>query len=420
MFTNGLTEIIFSKRNKVRFHTPGHSGKINKNLINCDVTELSYTDNLLNPTTFIKKLEQDLAFVYKTEACFISTQGATNSIFCAVHAVKKYGAFLIVGNAHKSVYNALRINLCKTFHTDNFNVEDIPKEVKNVIITTPNYLGLTFRLEEIYPSLKSKGINLIVDASHGSHFIFHQDLPVSATENADLVIHSLHKTLPVVTGGSLLCCKGVYSDDVYYARKIYHSSSPNFVTICSIERAFYTLSKKGKALYEKVKKGVDKFKKSDLGVFKVEKSDDFSRLVISSCFDGNAVNEYLIEKGFVSETVMGAKLVFIVTPYNIGSLSKLAYQLRRLTELKAYTEKKLWKETHDKPTLIEFFDEYEIVDVADAVGRKAFNEIGFYPPGTPYIYSGEIITQEDVDVLSKEKIALDVFGLENNKVFVVK
>ena len=205
---SGLTEEILKKADRIRFHTPGHENAIGKDLLLCDVTELPYTDNLLSPVAEIETIEKKLASAYRAEACFISTQGATHNILQAVYAVKEEGAFLIFGAAHASVYNAMRAFSLRAYHADDFSEDmEIPSDVKTVIFTSPDYFGNCLPLEKIYPFFHKKGINVLVDSAHGAHFAFSSKLPVSASEYADLAILSMHKTLPVLTGGSVLCCK---------------------------------------------------------------------------------------------------------------------------------------------------------------------------------------------------------------------
>jgi len=57
------------------------------------------------------------------------------------------------------------------------------------------------------------------------------------------------------------------------------------------------------------------------------------------------------------------------------------------------------------------------VELEDAVGHIAYKEVGMYPPGVPDIYSGDIITAEDVEYL-KERID-SLFGLLDGKMLVV-
>ena len=54
-----------------------------------------------------------------------------------------------------------------------------------------------------------KGLPLIVDEAHGAHFGFHPYFPENANQKgADIVIHSVHKTLPAFTQTALLHMNG--------------------------------------------------------------------------------------------------------------------------------------------------------------------------------------------------------------------
>ena len=58
---------------------------------------------------------------------------------------------------------------------------------------------------EIRNILSKKDIKLLVDEAHGSHLIFHPDLPPSASQcSADIWVQSAHKTLPAFTQSSYL------------------------------------------------------------------------------------------------------------------------------------------------------------------------------------------------------------------------
>ena len=418
--TKTLTAEILKKTDVKRFHTPSHAGKIDLPLAQCDVTELSYTDNLLSPVSLLKTLEQNVASAYRAEACFISTQGATHNVLQAIYAVKEEGAFLIFGAAHASVYNALRALSLRAYHADKFDeTVSIPSDVKTVVFTSPDYFGNTLPLEKIYPFFHEKNINVIVDSSHGAHFAFSSKLPVSATEYGDLVVVSLHKTLPVLTGGSALICKRIFFDKCFLARKIFHTTSPSFPTLCSIEKAIETFSKDGEKLYEKVFSAIENFKNKLPPPFSVLETDDKTRLVLLSPYDGERVSEILLEKGFAAEMSYENRVVFIVNPYNFDALDGLLEAVSGIV-LPPFIKEDFPQKAHPKPTPMSFGLHAEAVPISEAMGRRSFLEIGFYPPGVPLLYAGDEITKEHIAYLSDEKAQKKVFGLENGKIYVVK
>lgn len=414
----GLTESIIRNSKKIGFHTPGHGGKLDDVFSFCDVTELSYTDNLIYPCGKIIDLEKKLASVYNAEACFISTQGATHNVHQAVYATKDDGDFLIIGKAHVSVYNAMRLFGVNCYHVDTADNLVLPDSVKTVIVTSPDYFGNCLDLKKIRETIKNR--TLIVDSAHGSHFAFSKELPDSATEYGDLVILSLHKTLPVATGGSVLCVKKRYFDKALLYRKLAHTTSPSFVTLCTIERAVNEFSVDGERIYLDIKRKVAEFKGALRNGFRAEDNDDFSRVVISSPYDGVKVSEYLEKKGFVAEMSYESKVVLIVTKYNAEYLKPLAEALNEARDLPLYEEKLFPFTKHVTPVKLFFGGEAERIAVKDAKGRRAFAEIGFYPPGVPLVYAGEVVTEEVIDLFCNKNCATNAFGLENGAVYVLK
>lgn len=410
-----LSDRIAANKDKVRFHTPGH-GELNADLVDCDVTELPYTDNLLSPVGDILRLEKKLASAYRAEAAFISTQGATFNVFQSVYARLNYGAFLVVGQAHVSVYNALRFFRAKAYHADELQSDKIPSDVKTVVVTVPDYFGRCRFSEGQNDTLKEKGIALIVDQAHGAHFAFSTKLPKSASEYADLVILSLHKTLPVLTGGSVLCCKELYADRCSFLRKTLHSTSPSFLTICSIEKALEEFTRFGEEYYDEIKQAVTRFKTLLRPPYSVLENDDFSRLAVV-CPNGREASKELFNRGFVAEFADGQHTVFIVTRYNARHLEKLAEAFNSLPPLSAEPPVFFPSAKHDEPAPL-LSGEWETVPLAKSLGRAVYGEVGFYPPGVPLLYGGDVITEEHLTVLTRYRE--NVFGLENDCIRVIK
>lgn len=419
--TEGLIGSIHACADKIRFHTPSHAGNLTIDAAECDVTELPYTDNLLSPISHISELEKNIASAYGAEACFISTQGTTGSIFQAIFATKDDGAFLIVGKTHCSVYNALRVFGCKAFHVDELLPEtEIPGGVRTAIFTSPDYFGNVLPLDNLSKRLREKGIKIIVDSAHGAHFAFGKKLPVSASEYADLAAFSLHKTLPVMTGGSVLAVKKEYAEKCALARKILHSTSPSFAIICSIERAIIDHKENGERYFDEVISAAENFAEAIKPPFFVKKSDDVTRIVLSSPYAGKSVEKALFDKGFVAEFAVGNDVVFIANRENCRFLVSLAEAVNGIRDLDRQTCLDFPYKAHPNPAPIEFGGDFEAIDLSEAEGRKAYCEVGFYPPGVPLIYSHDVITKEQIALFRSENLREAVFGLEKEKIFVLK
>lgn len=417
---NKLRKILRKGGKNISFHTPAHNNTLPKKFIKYDTTELEYTDNLLRPQNVLKELESEISSIYGPFDAFISTNGATSCVYAAVYAAKHKGGFLIAGKAHMSVYNALRINGVKAWQAEGLNEETLKNIPCGVIFTTsPDYFGNCVDLS-YYRKLADKyNCLLVVDSSHGSHFVLNDKFPISATKYGDLVIHSLHKTLPAATGAAVLLCNNKeLSPLCAQARRLFHSTSPSYITLCSIERAFHIMRKRGRALYDRVYAAVNRFKKKDLGEFEVCSSDDFSRLVLRSVYEGGQVVKELGKMGVDMEMGCQDKVVAIVTPYNYRRLGALAKRLRKINGLKRYVKNEKEQEKEGgKVVELDFCPRKELVDIDSAAGRRAYCEIGIYPPGLPLVLSGEVISQEVAQTI-KNNID-NCFGLENNMAPVI-
>ena len=108
-------------------------------------------------------------------------------------------------------------------------------------------------IEEIARIVHSFGLPLIVDEAHGAHLPFHPYFPQSALEKgADIVIQSLHKTLPSLTQTGLLhiCSQRVSRERVESFLGIYQTSSPSYVLMGSIAACLRYLKTEGRRDFE--------------------------------------------------------------------------------------------------------------------------------------------------------------------------
>lgn len=413
-----LYERLNNKKEHLSFHTPAHNGGI---VIDSrlDVTELSYSDNLLDASGVIQESQREVARAYGVENVLYSTAGATALIHTVIRALRQEGRFLLYGEQHKSVYNALRINGVSSLLYRGNDLESALKNsgAKVVVCTSPNYFGKGLPLDKIKQITSECGAILVIDASHGAHFEFSTKLPTSATKYGDLVIHSQHKVMSTLTGGASLCYKDEYKQKVLRAFREIHTTSPNYLVMLSIENAVKQYYEGGEQLFNKVITEIDEFKKKCVGSsFRVIPTDDPTRLVIEVKGSGEETLSALEDLNIYPEMVYGNLLVFIVTPYNCLHLDCLFDALSSIT----YKEREDAFDLPTKKECIELFfgDGCEEVPLEESVGRVSYGEVGLYPPGVPIVVSGEVITKDQVNFL-KEHFK-GIFGLENGKVVVVK
>lgn len=406
-------------KSHVSFHTPGHSGEAYKgrDFFLSDVTELSYTDNLLSPTGEILELEKKLASLYGTDFALISCNGATTCVAAAAAAMG--GTCLVIGGAHRSLFNAVRGYGGSVVVTRDLSVAGKYLEnntVDYVFVTYPDYLGRDLGIENISEFCREHSLPLVIDSAHGSHFAFNGNSAVSATEYGDLVIYSLHKTLPVLTGGALLTGKAEYKSKAFFELTMRHSTSPSYMILESIAAMVDDIDKV-KDGYTSLSYILEDFRADVIGTgrFGILPNTDPCRVVITAP-DGYRLAAYLEDNDVYPETAFNHGVVLIATPYNMKHLGLVAELLRRAP---VYPPCDMVDAPTPELKRVDYYKtDYEEVDLESALGRRLFSEIGVYPPGVPSYFFGDVIDERFVAFYRDYENFL--FGTCNGKLFVIK
>ena len=105
-------------------------------------------------------------------------------------------------------------------------------------------IGVVSDIKKISQICHELGVKLFVDEAHGAHFAFCDYFPLGALPNgADVVVTSLHKTLPALTQTALLLTNDLsLQKDLQYQLSVFQTSSPSYVLMNSVEICLeYTL-----------------------------------------------------------------------------------------------------------------------------------------------------------------------------------
>lgn len=328
-------------QNAVRLHMPGHKGMLKG--FERDITELSFSDNLRNPTSVIAQSQQLYADELGARCCMYSVNGSTGGLLAL--AANCRGKVLVESNCHVSLLNGLKLFSKQYIVVKNDVKEGIPMpltlsqiectlsknpDVGTVFLTSPNYFGINADLDEIYRFLQQKQVLLFVDSAHGAHFGLHPLLPPNAVNFCDAVVESCHKTLPAMTQTAVVLTNDiVLGRDIKNALNMVTTTSPSFVLVASIESAMdYTVTHRER--YTELKKCVDEFVANVTSRgWKVLANDDFTRLVIdcSGRGKGTDVADFLERNNVFVEHFTDRYIVCILT------LLDGARQLDRLLEV---------------------------------------------------------------------------------------
>mgnify|MGYP000684707803 CR=1 FL=1 len=256
----------YSDSDYYAFHMPGH--KRNLDLMDgtspylIDITEIDGFDDLHHAEGLLKEAQERAAKVYHASETHFLINGSTAGIISAILGTTEKGdSILVARNCHKSVYHAIYLNeldpvyIYPKFDTEQglsteIDAEDVQKaleehpKIRAVMIVSPTYDGVVSDIEKIAEIVHEAGCLLIVDEAHGAHFGFDPYFPESANMyGADLVINSLHKTLPALTQTALLHVNGerVNRRKVKRYLDMLQTSSPSYILMASIDACIHLL-----------------------------------------------------------------------------------------------------------------------------------------------------------------------------------
>ena len=428
------------------YHMPGHKrrrlGKLPEELLGIDITEIDGFDNLHQAQGILQDLQDRANALYHAEETFYLINGSTGGILSAVSAALPEGGHLLMARGcHKSVYHAVYLRRLKTTYlyprpVDGFDFyESVSAEeiecalekdlsIGAVLIVSPTYEGRIADVRAIAEVVHKRGIPLIVDEAHGAHLGFAQGFAEgSCTCGADIVIHSVHKTLPALTQTSLLHVNGDLIDRGLLRRflHIYQSSSPSYILMAGIGDAMDIVAQQGQERFEKFRLLYDKLLER-LQVCRrlqfvpredIEKGrQDIGKLVISTAMtemSGQWLYDTLRERFHLQcEMASGDSCLAMFTlSDDEEAYERMEHALLELDgeladegeTLAADAAGKQELSALPKPIiacpLADAWDApWKMTKMSDAVGCTVADFVNLYPPGIPILAPGEILTEE--------------------------
>ena len=462
--------INYGKSDFYGFHMPGHkrNGEIMENGLpyQIDITEIEGFDDLHHARELLKEAQDRAARVYHAEeTCYLingSTSGILSGLLGCTH---KGGRILAARNCHKSVYAAIymheldveyiypeydeKTGLNGAIDADAVRrilLEDRTEHcgkttISAIVITSPTYDGVVSDIRRIADTVHEFGIPLIVDEAHGAHFGFHPYFPENANQQgADVVIHSLHKTLPSLTQTALIHLNGnlINRERVRKYVHMLQTSSPSYVLMASMDECIRFLEREQDAfvLYQerlkKLRRELKKLKKLQL----VETNAyDCSKIVISTkntvkgqeVYTGKILYEELLTSYHLQMEMASREYVLAMT-----SVCDTEEGFRRLKEALFQIDESLERKEIDNTSmelprlqrvytsaeaenLSEEKSNVEILLPKECQERISLEYAYVYPPGIPLIVPGERISKKAVELLQLyEKSGFDIEGLKQS------
>lgn len=275
-----------STHNAISFHMPGHKRRALFALDlpwHLDVTEIAGFDNLHAPQGLLADAQARAAQFFGSKSAYFLVNGSTGGILAGIYACTQAGdKILIARNCHKSVYHAIELlnlrpvylepaqglDFCGSIGDDVAQVLEQHPDIRLVVITSPTYEGVISPVSSFAPLLRRRKIPLLVDQAHGAHLgITRLDGSTYAnaiTQGADIVVHSLHKTLPGLTQTAIAHLQGGLVDSARFqhALSIFQSSSPSYPLLASIDGCVTYLREHGEKAFAAWQKNLDDFYKT--------------------------------------------------------------------------------------------------------------------------------------------------------------
>lgn len=458
------------------WHMPGHKRRLNtifpdivENPFSIDVTEVGDLDEFHDPHGIILEAMNRAAEVYGSHKSYYLVNGSTCGVMAALSAVCRPGDKLIIArNCHKSVYNAIRLLQLKPIYImpewneelgmfGGVSPERVKKmvkqhaDVKCVMLVSPTYEGVVSDVEKIAKIVHKVGIPLIVDEAHGAHFEFmsnvnetisttnYKNIPNPAIRlGADIVIESLHKTLPAMTQCAILHEKSniVDTERLEEYLSIYQSTSPSYVFLATTEACIEKMNYERDGLFIIYKELLSEYRKrfAQLShIHLVEESDfkkqsacgyDDGKLVFSvkDCGyerDGEVIAMTGTKLGTILQEEYGQMMEMAAGNYVIAMTSvadsKEAFESlylamesidAQLIDVEQSADTVLYKTLPEHKMNIAEAREHKRVDIPfeDAIGKISGAYIYVYPPGIPIVTPGEVLS---LGVMQEIKAAMD-------------
>ncbi|MFI3172745.1 MAG: aminotransferase class I/II-fold pyridoxal phosphate-dependent enzyme [Eubacteriales bacterium] len=446
----------FKSMRVVPFDVPGHKrGKGNPELqdflgekcLSVDVNSMKPLDNLCHPVSVIKEAEEIAAEAFGAAHAFFMVGGTTSSVQAMIlSVVKKDDKIILPRNVHRSVINSLI--LCGAVpvyinpETDDrlgislgMRMEEVKaviekhSDAKAILINNPTYYGICSDLRGITELAHAKGMKVLVDEAHGTHFYFGRNMPVSAmAAGADLASVSMHKSGGSLTQSSILLCgENMNADYVRQIINLTQTTSGSYLFLSSLDISRRNLAIHGREIFDRVMK-VTTYAREEINrigdyyaygseIINEDSVYDFdsTKLAVNTLDLGLAGievyellrDEYDIQIEFGD---LGNILAYVSVGDSDKNIERLIGALSEIRRIYKRDKMSLMKCEYISPEVVlppqvAFYSEKVSLSLEEAIGKVCGEFAMCYPPGIPILAPGERVTKEVVAYIryAKEK-----------------
>ena len=410
------------------FDVPAHkSGRGNPELteylgeraLAMDVNSMKPLDNLGHPVSVIKEAQQLAAEAFGADDAFFMVNGTTSAVQAMIMSTCSVGDEIILPrNVHRSAINALVVCGAVPIYVNpginrrlgiplGMSVADVEKAIaahpsaKAILVNNPTYYGICSDLKRIVEIAHKAGMLVLADEAHGTHFYFHEDLPISAmAAGCDMAAASIHKTGGSLTQSSILLTRRPVNPD--YVRQVItltQSTSASYLLLSSLDIARKNLFFKGRAMYQKTMDFADYAREeiNALGgyyAFGPELVDGDTVFA----FDRTKLSVHTRDIGLAGIEVYD----YLRDDYGIQIEFGDIGNLLAIISIKRQREKSpigLFDHEYIDPVIVmppqeAFYAKKRRVAMKESTGLVAGEFVMSYPPGIPIVAPGERITAD--------------------------
>jgi len=409
-----------------------------------DLPELPEIGSTLSQSGLIAKSQREFSDKFGAKGCFFGVNGASGLIQSAVIAMANPGeTILMPRNVHISVIKTCAMqNINPIFFDLEFSKEtghykpiskiwlknifkklDFDKnKIVGVILVSPSYHGYAGDLEPLIDICHQKNLPVLVDEAHGSYFLFCKNLNLpkpALSSNADLVVHSLHKSLNGLTQTAILWYKGnlINESNLIKSINLLQTTSPSSLLLSSCEESIKDwLNKKSLSKYQKrILEAKDIFKKLIKKNIPLIETQDPLKIVLNTSqvgIDGFTADKFFYKNGLIAELPEMMTLTFCLGFANQKDFPNLFEELWNKLLLNSKKSKSL--EWLQSPFELVQAPEIEIgiawrtktqsIPFSQSLNKISGDIICPYPPGIPLLVPGEKIDLDRFNWINKQSL----------------
>jgi len=436
------------------FDVPGHKGgRGNKALksflgddcVKLDMNSMKPLDNLCHPVSVIKEAQRLAAEAFGAAESFFIVNGTTAAVQAMIMSACKTGDKIIMPrNVHRSAINALVVcGAVPVYINPGINrrlgiplgmsmadvrraIEENP-DAKAILVNNPTYYGICSDLRQIVRLAHEKGMLVLVDEAHGTHFYFHEELPVSAMEaGADMTAVSMHKTGGSLTQSSMLLVNDqVNADYIRQVINLTQTTSSSYLLLSSLDIARKNLSINGKSMFDRTI-AMAEYARKEINVLGGYYA--FGKELIDGDrvfdFDTTKLSIYTRDIGLAGIEVydllrddygiqiefgdIGNILAIISNGDRNLEVERLISALSEIKRLHETMKTGLFDHEYINPVLVvkpqdAFYGDKCSMPMNDSAGKICGEFVMCYPPGIPILAPGESITEEILHYINYAK-----------------